>query len=410
MHILYIHQYFSTPRGRTGTRSYEFARRWVAAGHRVTVLTSRAQLPPEDLGPQRRGLVSHLEIDGIEVTVLNIHYRQAMGFCQRVWAFVSFMVLASWMALRIPAVDLIYATSTPLTVGVPAMVVRLLRRRPYVFEVRDVWPAGAVAMGAIRNRLAIRLLTVLERTVYRWAEAVVALSPGMEAAVRQAAPYDKRVITVPNCCDTDRFCPEVDGSAIRRRRGWEDRFVCVHVGAIGPTNGLDAIVEAANRVRGDPDWLFVLVGEGSEKDRLQARCRALALVNVQFLGGIPKCDLPVLLAAADLALVTFAPVPILEHNSANKFFDALSAGKPVVLNYGGWQREVIEAAGAGLGCQMGDNEEFFAALGALKSAPARRAAMGRQARKLATERFSRDMLAARTLAVLVEAAGPDRVN
>ena len=122
MHILYIHQYFTRPRGRTGTRSYEFARRWVAAGHRVTMLTSRAQLPPEDLGPEHRGLVSRLEVDGIEVTVLNIRYHQAMGFCRRVGAFVSFMVLASWMALRIPAVDVIYATSTPLTVGVPALV------------------------------------------------------------------------------------------------------------------------------------------------------------------------------------------------------------------------------------------------------------------------------------------------
>jgi glycosyltransferase involved in cell wall biosynthesis len=265
-------------------------------------------------------------------------------------------------------------------------------------------------MGLIRNRLAIRLLTALERAIYRWAEVVVASSPGMEAAVRQAAPPGKRVVTVPNSCDTDRFHPDVDGSAVRHQRRWANRFVCAYLGAMGPANGLDAIVEAADRFRDDPDWLFVLVGEGTEKERMQARCDRLELKNVQFLDGIPKCDLPALLAAADLALVTFAPVPILEHNSANKFFDALSAGKPVVLNYGGWQREVIEAAGAGLGCRMGDNEEFFEALGALKSAPARRAAMGRQARKLATERFSRDMLAARTLAVLVEAAGPDRVS
>jgi glycosyltransferase involved in cell wall biosynthesis len=186
--------------------------------------------------------------------------------------------------------------------------------------------------------------------------------------------------------------------------------VCVHIGAIGPTNGLDAVVEAANHFRGDPDWLFVLVGEGSERDRLEARCRALALVNVQFLGGLPKYDLPAVLAAADLALVTFAPVPILEHNSANKFFDAVSAGKPVLLNYGGWQREILETTGAGLGCQMGNNAEFCARLSKLRSDPGRRADMGRQARKLALERFKRDTLAARALGVLVEAAGPRRAN
>jgi glycosyltransferase involved in cell wall biosynthesis len=177
---------------------------------------------------------------------------------------------------------------------------------------------------------------------------------------------------------------------------------------MGPVNGLDAVIEIAHRLRKDPEWLFVLIGEGNEKPRLQARCRALGLTNVQFLDGIPKSDLPVVLAAADVALVTVVPVPILEHNSANKFFDALSAGKPVVLNYGGWQREIIEPAGAGLGCHLGDTAEFCAKLSQLKSDPQLRATMGRNARELAVKRFSRDLLAAKVLEVLVESAGTKR--
>ncbi len=186
--------------------------------------------------------------------------------------------------------------------------------------------------------------------------------------------------------------------------GWDGRFVCLHAGAMGRVNGLDCVVRAADHFRKDPDFLFVLLGEGSEKEALTAQRDRLGLQNLQIVEGIPKHDMPPVLAAADLGLLTVTDVPVLEHNSANKLFDYLSAGKPVVLSYGGWQREVLESAGAGLGCAMGDEAAFFANLAALYADEARRTEMGRNARRLALECYNRDLLAAQALKVIIEAA------
>ena len=400
MHILYLHQYFGTPNGQTGTRSYEFARRWVAAGNRVTMLTSTAQLTEGDLGGTPRRLVTRVNVDGIAVIALRVRYRQSMGFLRRLWAFASFMVLASWFTVRLPDVDVIYATSTPLTVGVPALIARWARRRRYVFEVRDAWPAVPIALGVIRQPLLIRLLRWLERTIYAGASAIVTLSPGMTELVRAAAPAGKRIETIPNGADTDLFTPQISAEPVRRERGWEGRFVCLHAGAMGRVNGLDCILRAAERFRSDCDFLFVLLGEGNEKARLiEARDR-LGLKNLEILPGLPKHQMPAVLAAADVGLMTVAAFPILEHNSANKLFDYLSAGKLVVLNYGGWQREVLESCGAGAGTPLGDEEAFFANLAVLQTDPTRRRTMGDNARRLALEVFQRDALAAQALDVI----------
>lgn len=393
MHIAYIHQYFATPRGSTGTRSYEFARRWVTAGHRVTLLTSTAQLTPEDVPGGDLSRRSAFEVEGIQVIALPVAYSQKMGRLARLIAFVRFMLASAWTLLRLKEVDVVFATSTPLTVAVPALLRRWLRGTPYVFEVRDLWPDVPFELGYIRGGVVMRVLRWFERLTYRRAAAVVALSPGMRDGVQAAAGETKPILVAPNCCDTAAFRPDVDGTATRRAHGWEGRFVCVHVGAVGMSNGLDQVVRVADRLRDDPEFLFVLVGDGRERPRLMKMAEELKLTNLQFTGSLPKHELPGLFAAADVSLVVFAPFPILEHNSANKFFDSLSAGKPVALCYGGWQRELIEQEGAGLGCRQGDEEAFARNLRYLKDHPDERAKMGRNARRLAETLFSRDRVA-----------------
>jgi len=372
------------------------------------MLTSVGQLTDKDLGGPPKGLVTHLKIEGIDVVALNVPYHQTMGPVRRIRAFVSFMLLSCWQVLRTKSVDIIYASSTPLTVGVPALVGRWFRRIPYVFEVRDIWPAALVALGLIRSRVSIWFLQHFERAVYRRAAAILALSPGMEVIVRRNAPRRKQIVTVPNCSDTDLFHPGMDGKTIRRERGWMDKFVCLHSGAMGRINGLDVIVRAAEYFRDEPDFLFVLMGEGKEKAGLVEARDRLGLQNLQISDSVPKNRLPAVVAAADLCLMTVANASILQHNSANKFFDYLAAGKPVLLNYGGWQREVLESASAGLGCEQGDDEAFFANLAALKADADRRAAMGRNARDLALREFDRDKLAAQALEVITQACDSDR--
>ena len=403
MHIAYIHQYFATPNGSTGTRSYEFARRWVAAGHRVTMLTSTAQLTPADVPGGDLSRRCEFVLDGIRVIALPIRYSQKMGKAARILAFLRFMAASSREILRLSGVDVVYATSTPLTVAVPALLRKFVRGTPFVFEVRDLWPAVPCELGYIRSRLLTRFLCYFERLVYRRAAAVVALSPGMRDGVQASLRGDQRILVAPNCCDTEVFRPDRDGSLVRRDRGWEGRFVCVHVGAIGMSNGLDLVVRTADRLRDDPEYLFVLVGDGRERPRLMKMVEDRKLTNVQFTGSVPKEQLPDLFAAADVSMVVFAPFPVLEHNSANKFFDSLSAGKPIVLSYGGWQRELIEAAEAGLGCRQGDEEAFARNIQTLKDDPALRAKMGRNGRRLAETMFHRDLVAAQVLSFIGEA-------
>ncbi len=404
MHVLYIHQYFATPHGSTGTRSYEFARRWVSAGHRVTMLTTTAQLTDRDLAEARGRRVRRFAVDGIEVVALDIPYRQQMGTIARLWAFGRFMASASWRTLTARGVDAVYASSTPLTVAVPALCAWWLRRRPYLFEVRDLWPAVPVGLGVLRNRVLIGLARLLERGAYRGARAVVTLSPSATDIVRRDTPHEKPVIEVPNAADTENFSPEVDGSDMRRRMEWGSAIVFVHPGAMGRVNGLDAVVRAAIRFRDDPRLLFALVGEGREKPRLIEMAAREGLTNLRIHAGVPKHEMPALLAAADVGLMTVMPAPVLEHNSANKFFDYLAAGRPVVLNYGGWMREAVEEAEAGIGCTMGDEEAFFQAIARLARDDALRRSMGQAARRLALGRFNRDDLAARALDVVTAAA------
>ncbi|MCG3130433.1 MAG: D-inositol-3-phosphate glycosyltransferase [Phycisphaerae bacterium] len=413
MHILYLHQYFATPRGSTGTRSYEFARRWVKAGHQVTVLTSQAQLTPEEvaLAPStgvgsERGApaVLRFDIEGVKVIALRVPYHQRMGKAARSLAFLRFMTAATRRAVTHPGVDVIYASSTPLTVAVPALAARGLRGRPFVFEVRDLWPDLPIAFGALRSGLLRRAARMLERRAYARARAVVALSPGAAEVIRSRSPKDRRVEVIPNCADVDVFTPDADGREIRRKHGWVDKFVLLHAGALGPANGLDAVVRTADGLRGDASVHFVLLGEGSERLRLEEETRRRGLTNVEFIRGVAKAAVPAYFAAADVALVIVAPLPIMQHNSANKFFDALSAGRPVLLNYSGWQRELLESAGAGAGCDLGDEEAFAARVRALKSDRAQLAEMGRRARQLAVEKFDRDRLAGQALRVVEEAA------
>lgn len=410
MHILYIHQYFATPHGGTGTRSYEFARRWVRAGHRVTMLTSQAQLTAEELGPKpgadakSRPRVARINVDGIEVIALRVPYHQMMSASARVWAFVRFMVSCIRHVLTLQDVDVVFASSTPMTVGVPALAGWWLRRRPYVFEARDLWPDGAIAFGGVRSKMLASFLHWLERRIYADARAVVALAPGPAEEIARRSPARRRVEVVPNCADTDFFSPTVDGSEVRKAMGWSTRFVCLHAGALGRTNGLDLLIRTADTLREDPRLLIVLLGEGSERARLEGEVGRRGLSNVQFLDRRAKREMPAIFAAADLCLVTVTPLPIMEHNSANKLFDALAAGKPVLINYGGWQRETLERAGAGIGCAQGDEDGFAKRLRELMDDPARLAEMGRAARRLAETEFNRDRLSSRVLTLLEEVA------
>jgi len=401
MHIFCIHQHFILPKGCGCIRSYEFAQRWVKAGHKVTVVTGYADR--SGLSPGK-GLVRKQIVAGINLVIVGVKYSNKQSFFMRGISFLNFVFLSTYVGLRTRDIDVVYAVSTPLTVGIAAIVLKWLKGIAFVFAMLDQWPEIPIELGILKNKLLIKLLLWLEKTIYKNASAIIGLSPGMADGIREVTRkgrlQEKPIATIPNGCETDTFSRDINGSMVRKQYGWTDKFVLLHAGAMGVVNSLDFVIEAAIRLRDDPEILFVLVGEGSQREKLETRVKKLRLTNIEIRASMPQQQLPELYAAVDVGLVIIGNVPILEHNSASKFFDTLIAGRPVLLNYSGWQREVIETNNAGFGCRLYDLEEFIEKILYLNSHREQVLEMGRNARRIAIEKYDRQKLAMETLGVI----------
>jgi len=406
MRITYLHQYFATPESATGTRSYELARRLVERGHDVTVIASTAQLPGS-LGRATR--TTHADVDGIDVLALPVPYRNEMSYRKRMQAFARFAAEASYHTAR-QSSDVVFATSTPLTIAVPALVARLGRRTPMVFEVRDLWPELPIAMGALRNPLLRGAARALEWSAYHGAVQVVALSDGMaDGVVARGIPRD-RVTVVPNACDVERFdVPEEAGAAVRASVPGlaPGAPLVVYAGALGRINGVRYLVDVAARLRTlVPEARVLIHGAGHDEWEIRSHARALGVLDeTLFLRPpVPKDEVPALLAAATVATSLFIPLEQMWINSANKFFDALAAGRPIAIDYGGWHRNLLEESGAGIAMAPGDAAKGAEKLAAFVTDPDRLARARAASRSLARERFDRDVLGARFADVLERAA------
>lgn len=403
MRILYVHQFFATRQSTLGLiRSYEFARRWVEQGHEVTIITSSSRLPAEY--SEKR--LSYGQIDGINIRSVRVSYSNHMGTARRIVSFLTFMFGASYLAISAGKHDVVFATSTPLTVGVPGWLAAAWHRSPFVFEVRDLWPEAAIQMGVLRREgLIARAAKVLERFLYRRAKAVVALSPGMTAGVVAEGIDPERVHTVPNSSDLDLFSPGPKDPEIVERYGISGRFVIAYAGAIGPSNAVEDNVPAAARTlleRGRDDIVFLIVGEGKSLAALQERTKELD--NVIVTGSaIAKADVPRFTRTADALLVLFADKPILATNSPNKFFDGLATGRPMIVNSDGWTRELVESNECGAYFPAGRGEVLADIVERMADDADLVRQMGDNARHLAEERFARNILAAQVLDVLRDA-------
>jgi len=399
MHILYIHQHFATPNGTTGTRSYEFARRWVQAGHKVTMITGYYDIGGLDISETRGRKQT---IDGINVVIVGTKYSNKQSYLRRIFSFFSFCFLSVLAGLRTKKVDIIYATSTPLTVGIPAVILKWLKRVPFVFEVRDQWPEIPIELGIIKSKIMVHTLLWLEKTIYKYGSAIVALSPGIADGIKNVMACEKSIKVVPNCCDLEVFKPDINGTEIREKYNWAGKIVFLHFGAMGKVNNLEFVINAAEKLRDYPDIHFVLAGDGSEKQNLIKKIEQLRLTNIEIMDSRPKAKLAELVAACDISMVIIAEFPILEHNSSNKYFDSLSAGKPVLLNYSGWQRKILEDNNAGFGCDLCNIEQFIEKVQFFKEHKDKIKQMGENARRIAEEKYSRDKLAGLVLSLLEE--------
>lgn len=217
------------------------------------------------------------DIEGINVVVVGTKYSNKQSHLRRITSFLSFCLLSIYAGLRIKKIDVIYASSTPLTVGIPAMVIKWVKHIPFVFEVRDQWPEIPIELSIITNGFLIKILLWLEKTIYKNCSSIVALSPGQADGIRAVLTEEKPITVIPNSCDTDVFMPDIDGSAVRQRRGWKDKLVLLHTGAMGKVNGLDFVIDAAERLKDHSDIIFVLIGDGNQKSSLESKVKKLDL-------------------------------------------------------------------------------------------------------------------------------------
>jgi glycosyltransferase involved in cell wall biosynthesis len=404
MKFLYFHQHFSTPQGATGIRSYWMARRLIERGHQVTMVcgTYRGGRTGLD-GPFNRGRRRGL-VDGIDVIELELPYGNADGFARRTLTFLKFAWRSVGIALAEPY-DLVFATTTPLTAGVPGIFARWLRRKPFVFEVRDLWPELPKAMGVIRNRFVLAAMSALEWVSYRSATRCIGLAPGIVNGIaRRGVPRD-RIAFISNGCDFEIF--DGKASAWRPDRVSDDSLLAVFTGTHGAANGLDRVLDAAAvlQKRGRTDIAIALVGDGRLKPALQERATRDGLANVRFTAPVEKTKLAGLLASADVGLQILANVPAFyDGTSPNKFFDYIAAGLPVAINYPGWLAEQIVAEGCGFAIPPDNAEAFADALEAAADDRTRLAAMGQKGSALAHRSFDRAVLADQFVTFLEGAA------
>jgi glycosyltransferase involved in cell wall biosynthesis len=332
MKILYVHQYFKTPSEGGAIRSWHIAKGMAHAGHEVIIITSH-----------NNSTLQIKYIDGMTVYYLPVAYDSSFGFLRRSFSFLSFLRQALNISLKIPNLDLCYATSTPITVGVIAYRLKRKKSVPYIFEVRDLWPEAPIQMGAIKNGIIKKILYDLEKKIYLHAEKIIALSPGIKQGVQRVCP-DKKVIVIPNMSDCSFFQFEQKVPLFEETFSVKDKFVISYIGSAGPSNNLMCLIElivychAANK----NNIAFLIQAKGPDLKKIKTEVAKTEGLPVQFIPYSNKEGVKQLLNVSDAVYISFDTKPVLETNSPNKFFDALAAGKLIIVNVQGWLKELIE--------------------------------------------------------------------
>jgi len=341
MNILYLHQYFNTPSMPGSTRSYEFAKRLVARGDTVHMVTTNWQ---------GKSKLSFTNESGINVYWAPIPYANKMNFLRRVWAYLGYVWFTFIIGHKLNY-DLIIASSTPLTIAIPALWLKRAKRAKMIFEVRDLWPQLPIAIGALKSPIMIKIAQFLEKKAYAGSEKVIALSIGMYSVLKERVPSNK-ISVVTNLSDRKKFKVS-DQKGINFRKnypGISNHPLIVYTGVFGRVNGVIYLVEIAKEIQKiNPNVRFLLTGDGFEKEKIKKQSIKYNLLNkILFMERyLPKNEMPDLLSAATITTSFFIDLPEMGHNSANKFFDGLAAGKPIMINYGGWQADLLKESGAG---------------------------------------------------------------
>ncbi|HEY2825269.1 MAG TPA: glycosyltransferase family 4 protein [Gemmatimonadales bacterium] len=390
MRVLFLHQTFPSRNEEGSGRPYDFARQLVKDGHEVTIVAAAFSYLTGSAFAHARGLVQReVHPEGFMVlrtwTIPGYH----AGYIRRVISLASYMATSFLVALFAGKYDVIVAGSPPITVAMVGGLVARLKRTRFVLEIRDLWFDVAVELGIVKNRFLVAFLRWWERSLERGAAAIVINSPGFFPHLERNGVPRERITLVPNGVDTALFRPDADITGLRAERGLTGKFVTVYAGSLGVANDIDTILNTAELLRGDPAFVFLLIGDGNRRQQLQADAERRGLTSVTFTGPVPKQDVPRYLCAADVSVCTLLDTPLFRTVYPNKIFDAMACGRPVVTLVDGVIRQVVEESGAGIFVHPSDAAGLAAALQRLKASPEEAKAMGQRGRAAIEAKFDR---------------------
>ena len=386
MKILYIHQYFNTPEEGGGTRSYWFSQKLLSKGNQVVMLTMTRSFDKES-GRKNR--------DGIEVIYLNVHYDNSMSKFQKLKSFLKFIIKSTQYALKEKDVDLIFATSTPLSTSFPALICKWVKRTPFIFEVRDLWPEFPIQIGAIKNKFIIYFLRKYEKLVYKKATHIIALSPGMKEGIIKTGILPKKITLIPNMSKPDKFYPREKSEEIAIKYDIDlNKFNIIHFGSMGVANGLNYIIETAIILQEQKveNVCFIFFGRGATEKKIKNKVNKEQLKNVIFHDRVGMSQLSEVVNLCDLSITSFLNLPILQTNSPNKLFDSLSAGIPIVVNSSGWTKDIVEENNCGFFVDPDNPIDFANKILLYKDEASLLSKWGENARKIAIEKYNKDKL------------------
>jgi glycosyltransferase involved in cell wall biosynthesis len=325
-------------------------------GHDLVIVASDSNYQTGQRTVAHKGVFAEQNFEGVRVLRSYIYPALHRSYLWRIVSFFSFMFSSVWTALQVKDVDLVMGTSPPIFQAVSAWFVALIRRKPFLLEVRDLWPEFGVSMGVLKNPVVIASARWLERFLYARATHILVNSPAYKEYMIGKGVPENKVTYIPYGTDVDMFNPRVDGSSIRAELGLDDKFVVLYAGALGQANDIDTILRAAERLKDEEKIRFVIFGDGKERGRLQSEAERMKLSNLIFAGVRPKKDMPMVVASADVCLAILQDIQMFRTTYPNKVFDYMAAGRATVLVIDGVSRELIESSYGGAYVQPGDSD------------------------------------------------------
>lgn len=405
MRILYLSQYFPPEAGATQTRAYEMARNWVRLDHAVTMIAEVPNHPSGIIAPEYRGKpFERSRLEGIDVIRVWVKTSPVKNFRNRIMFYLTYMINATLAGLLLARghYDLIYASSPPLFVGGAALALKKLRGIPLVFEVRDLWPESAVALGELNNRSAIAWATALEEACYRNAKRIIVVTQGIRDRLEERGIQPAKIILIPNGANIElfQFNPQAR-IELRRKLDLGNKFTAIYAGIHGVAQGLEFVLEAARLLEKEAEIHFLLVGDGPKKTDIVALARKMALSNLTMLPEQPREAIPGLLSAADAAIIPLRKIDLFKGALPSKIFDAWACERPVLLSVDGEARQIVETAGGGWFVPPEDPQALAQAILALKANPGECKRLGANGRVFTERKYSRRALAEELLQSLV---------